>query len=87
LNIATAVAHNPMVYQQIGPYSPLVAEAQIYDPNDFYTHEKHSSLMAKVYAVVSSQLFTTFLVVLPMYTHKKYVNAHALHKVQTFCAK
>lgn len=42
-------------------------------PLDNFEQIEKSQLMAKVYSVLSVQLVLTFLVVLPMYIHKKYI--------------
>lgn len=45
---------------------------------DYYTDITHSSLISKVYMLISVQLLVTFLVVLPMYLHKHYVESHTM---------
>jgi protein lifeguard len=46
--------------------------------SNFYTSSRQSVLITKVYALVSLQLFCTFIAVLPMYLHKHYVETHTM---------
>jgi FtsH-binding integral membrane protein len=75
-SIAGSVIADPVIADPV--IAGSVIAGPVRDTKAFKTDDIHASLIAKTYSLLSFQLLVTFLVVLPMYFHKKYVENHTL---------